>query len=62
MEALRADLEEAQRIASAASHRGDTEAESAARQQAAAEELTFELLRLKVRLQVSMVVGLRIYC
>lgn len=48
VEALRAELEKAQRMAAAASHRGDSEAESATRQLAAAEELTSELQRLQV--------------
>lgn len=46
---MKADLEEAQRSAAAAVHRADTEAESAERQRAAAEELSSELHRLLVR-------------
>ena len=49
VEALRGELEEAHRAALAAEHRAETEAASAERQRAAAEELTVELDRVQVR-------------
>ncbi len=49
VEALKGELEEAHRAALAAEHRADTEAASAERQRAAAQELTAELERVQVR-------------
>ena len=48
VEGLKADLEEAERVAAAAVYRADAEAESAERQIAAAEELSSELARMLV--------------
>ena len=49
VEALKGELEEAHRAALAAEHRAETEAASAERQRAAAQELTAELERVQVR-------------
>ncbi len=49
VEALKGELDEAHRAALAAEHRAETEAASAERQRAAAEELTAELDRVQVR-------------